>query len=207
MVSAKPISRLSRCTLTNARSAFIVTRFTRIDTPIAGLALLQRHPMADERGYLERLLCREELAVLLGQRPIVQINHTYTARAGTVRGMHFQNPPHAEMKLITCLRGEVFDVAVDLRRGSSTLLQWHAEHLSADNHRTMVIPEGFAHGLQTLTDDCELLYLHTAAYMVEAEGGINALDPLVGIDWPLPLLERSPRDQAHPFLCATFPGI
>jgi dTDP-4-dehydrorhamnose 3,5-epimerase len=163
--------------------------------------------MADERGYLERLLCREELAMLLGQRPIVQINHTYTARAGTVRGMHFQNPPHAEMKLITCLRGEVFDVAVDLRRGSSTLLQWHAEHLSADNHRTMVIPEGFAHGLQTLTDDCELLYLHTAAYMVEAEGGINALDPLVGIDWPLPLLERSPRDQAHPFLCATFPGI
>ena len=82
MVSAKPISRLSRCPLTDARSAFIVTRFTRIDTPIAGLALLQRHPMADERGYLERLLCREELAMFLGQRPIVQINHTYTARAG-----------------------------------------------------------------------------------------------------------------------------
>ena len=96
-----------------------------------------------------------------------------TASRGTVRGMHFQHPPHAETKFVSCLRGEVFDVAVDLRNGSPTFLHWHAEILSADNHRTLVIPEGFAHGFQTLSDDCEMLYFHTAAYNPEAEGGLN----------------------------------
>jgi dTDP-4-dehydrorhamnose 3,5-epimerase len=179
-----------------------MARFTHIDTPIAGLVLLQRHPIGDQRGYLERVFCRDELKAIIGDRDIIQINHTLTAKAGTVRGMHFQHPPHAEMKLVTCLRGEVFDVAVDLRQGSPTFLHWHAEHLSADNHRTLAIPEGFAHGFQTLTDDCELLYLHTAAYQPDAEDGLNALDPALAIPWPQPASERSARDLALPLLHA-----
>ena len=121
--------------------------------------------------------------------------------------MHFQFPPHAEMKLVTCLRGEVFDVAVDLRQNSPTCLKWHAARLSADNHKTLVIPEGFAHGFQTLTDECEMLYFHTAAYQPDAEGGLNALDPAFSIDWPLPITERSARDQAHASLTAGFTGL
>ena len=94
-----------------------------------------------------------------------------------MRGLHFQYPPHAETKLVSCLRGEVFDVAVDLRRDSPTFLRWHAEILSSDNHRTLLIPEGFAHGFQTLTEDCELLYLHTAAWQPGAEGGRTRRTP------------------------------
>ncbi|EGV20698.1 dTDP-4-dehydrorhamnose 3,5-epimerase family protein [Thiocapsa marina] len=181
-----------------------MSRFTLIETPLSGLTLLQRHPIGDQRGYLERLFCREELAAIIGEREIIQINHTLTATAGTIRGMHFQRAPHAEMKLVTCLTGEVFDVAVDLRRDSPTFLHWHAEHLGADNHRTLVIPEGFAHGFQTLTDDCELIYLHTAAYQPEAEAGLNALDPRLAIPWPAPVGDRSARDRDHPLLDHTF---
>lgn len=184
-----------------------MARFSLLETPIAGLTLLQRHPIGDERGYLERLFCTQELQAILAHRRIVQINHTLTAKAGTVRGMHFQHPPHAEMKLVTCLRGEVFDVAVDVRQGSPTFLRWHAERLSADNHRTLVIPEGFAHGFQTLTDDCELLYLHTAAYEPLADTGLDALDPAIAIEWPFPVMDRSERDRHHPRIDTTFEGL
>jgi len=182
-------------------------RFTTDPTPLAGLSLIQRHPIGDERGYLERLFCTQDLQAIIGQRSILQINHTLTAKAGTVRGLHYQHPPHAEMKLVSCLRGEVFDVAVDLRQDSPTFLHWHAEHLSADNHRTLAIPEGFAHGFQTLTTDCELLYLHTAAYQPDAEDGINALDSKLAIRWPLPISDRSARDQAHAPITVAFTGL
>lgn len=184
-----------------------MSRFAVIETPLAGLTLLQRRPIGDQRGYLERLFCREELAAVIGQRLIIQINHTLTAKAGTVRGMHFQRAPYAEMKLVTCLKGEVFDVAIDLRRDSPTFLRWHAVHLSADNHRTLAIPEGFAHGFQTLTDDCELIYLHTAPYNPAAEGGLNALDPRLAIGWPLPVTEISARDRDHALLGRDDTGI
>lgn len=184
-----------------------MTRFTLGPTLLSGVYVIQRHPVGDTRGYLARLFCGEELQPAIGARSIVQINHTLTARAGTVRGMHFQHSPHAEMKLVTCLRGEVFDVAVDLRQGSPTYLKWHAERLSANNHKTLAIPEGFAHGFQTLTDDCELLYLHTAAYQKDAEGGLDALDAALAIDWPLPITERSSRDQAYAPITADFAGL
>lgn len=184
-----------------------MSRFSIQPTPITGLRLIQRHPIGDARGYLERLFCCDELSAVIGQRHIVQINHTLTNKAGTLRGLHFQHPPHAEMKLVTCLRGEVFDVAVDLRQGSPTFGRHHAEILSADNHKTLAIPEGFAHGFQTLTEDCELLYLHTAAYAPDAEDGIDALDPALGIDWPLPITERSARDQAHAPMATDFAGL
>ena len=108
---------------------------------------------------------------------------------------------------VTCLKGEVFDVAIDLRRTSPTFLRWHAVHLGADNHRTLAIPEGFAHGFQTLTDNCELIYLHTAAYHPEAEAGLNALDPRIAINWPRPVSEISVRDRQHALLDDGYTGI
>ena len=184
-----------------------MSKFTPQQTPIAGLQVIQRRPMGDERGYFERLFCASDLEPFIGDRGIVQINHTLTAKAGTVRGMHFQHPPYAEMKLVSCLRGKVFDVAVDVRKGSPTFLQWHGEILSEENHSTLCIPEGFAHGFQTLTEDCKLIYLHTAAYAPDAEAGLNALDPLLAISWPMPVAERSLRDQHHAMLTSGFSGL
>lgn len=183
------------------------SRFDVLATPLRGLQLLQKTPLGDQRGYLERVFCSTELQPLLNGRRIAQINHTLTCARGTVRGMHFQFPPFTETKFVSCIRGEVFDVAIDLRSDSATFLHWHAEILSGDNHRTLVIPDGFAHGFQTLTEDCEMLYLHTAEYRADAEGGINALDPRVGIRWPLPVAERSARDAAHAPLADDFAGV
>lgn len=183
------------------------TRFDISDLPIKGLRLLQRKPIGDDRGYLERMFCSEELGFLLFGKSIVQINHTFTTACGTLRGLHFQYPPYAEIKFVGCLQGEVFDVAVDLRRDSLTFLHWHAEILSADNHKTLLIPEGFAHGFQTLTKDCEMIYLHTAVYRADAEGGLNARDPRLAIQWPLPISEQSARDSMHPFMSIDFLGV
>lgn len=183
------------------------TRFDIRDTPLPGLRILQRKPIGDSRGYLERLFCTDELQVLASGRHIAQINRTLTASRGTVRGMHFQRPPHAETKFVSCLRGEVFDVALDLRDNSPTFLQWHSVVLSADNHNTLVIPEGFAHGFQTLTNNCEMLYFHTHIYQPDAEGGLNAQDPRLSIQWPLPIGSVSLRDAGHPFLDENFFGI
>jgi dTDP-4-dehydrorhamnose 3,5-epimerase len=183
------------------------SRFDILDTPLEGLMLIQRKPTGDHRGYLERMFCAEELQSLIHGKGIVQINHTLTTKRGTVRGLHFQYPPHAETKVVSCLRGEVFDVAVDVRQGSPTLFRWHAEILSAGNYKTLLIPEGFAHGFQTLTEDCELLYFHTAAYQASAEGGLNARDPILNIGWPEAVLELSARDAANPSVTRAFVGV
>ncbi len=182
-------------------------RFDRFETPVRGLCLVQRKLVGDNRGYLERLFCADELYELTGGKGIVQINHTLTAKPGAVRGMHFQYPPYAEIKFVSCLRGEVFDVGVDLRRGSPTFLQWHAEILSAENHKTLVIPEGCAHGFQTLTKNCEMLYFHTAPYQPAAEGGLHPRDPKLAIRWPLAISDLSARDAAHPLLDDKFVGL
>jgi dTDP-4-dehydrorhamnose 3,5-epimerase len=182
-------------------------RFTVMNLPLAGLKLVERQRLGDSRGFLSRLFCAEELAAAGWQTPVAQINHTYTAKSGTVRGMHYQRPPHAEMKLVTCLQGEIWDVAVDIRAGSPTFLHWHAEVLSAENSRALLIPEGFAHGFQTLTDNVELLYCHSTAYAATAEAALNAQDPSLAICWPLPIAERSIRDARHPLLNAQFSGV
>lgn len=183
-------------------SRFAITRLKP-----EGLALVERQKLGDARGFLSRLFCADELADAGWAKPVAQINHTMTATKGTIRGLHFQHPPHAETKLVTCLRGAVWDVAVDLRAGSPTFLHWHAEELSADNRRALLIPEGFAHGFQTLTDGCELLYLHSAAYSPEAEAAVNAFDPALGIAWPLSVSEISERDKQHPYLTEKFTGL
>jgi dTDP-4-dehydrorhamnose 3,5-epimerase len=183
------------------------SRFDIQATRLPGLQVVVRKPLGDGRGYLERMFCVDELGDVFGGRRVVQINHTLTQNKGTVRGMHFQYAPHAEMKFVSCLRGSVFDVAVDLRKGSPTFLQWHAELLSDDNFKTLTIPEGFAHGFQTLTDDCEMLYLHTAAYALDAEAGLNPRDAKLAITWPLPIAGISPRDAAHAPIVDAFEGV
>lgn len=184
-----------------------MSRFEVSTTPLAGLMLVQRRRAQDERGFFSRLFCAEELASAGFGLPIAQINHTFTARRGAVRGLHFQHPPHAEDKFVSCLRGEIFDVAVDLRRDSPTFLQWHAEVLSAENARSLLVPQGYAHGFQTLTDNCELVYLHSRPYEATAEGGLNARDPLLAIEWPLDFADISARDDSHPLLTSQFTGI
>ena len=176
-------------------------------TKLSPLLVAEAQPFADERGEFSRWFCTRELAGVFGQREIMQINHSRTSRIGAVRGLHFQHPPAAEIKFVRCIRGRVWDVAVDLRQGSPTLLRWHAEELSPDNGRMMVIPEGFAHGFQVLEEESELLYLHTAFYTPEAEGGVRFDDPAPGIDWPLAVTDVSGRDRNHPLLDENFAGM
>lgn len=182
-------------------------KFQVLPTPLHDLVLLKRQPLGDARGYLERMFCSSDLSAFLGDRKIEQINHTLTENAGTVRGLHYQNQPFSEMKFVSCLKGRVFDVAVDLRPGSATFLQHYAVELSEFNHLTLCIPEGFAHGFQTLTTHCEMLYFHSAPYSASHEAGLNALDPQLGIQWPLPIADRSSRDQQHPDITADFTGV
>ncbi len=182
-------------------------RFHSHMTAIDGISVIKRLPISDERGFFERVFCTQELAAFTHNKPLVQINRTLTKRRGTVRGLHFQYPPAAEIKCVTCLRGELLDVAVDLRAGSPTFLQIHSEFLSADNHKMMVIPEGCAHGFQALTDECELLYLNTAAHAPELESGLRPTDPRLNFNWPLPIVDLSLRDAERALLSAEFQGI
>jgi dTDP-4-dehydrorhamnose 3,5-epimerase len=176
-------------------------------TKIAGAVVITTTAQIDERGSFSRLFCDRKLAPILGDKTIVQINQSMTLNTGTIRGLHYQQPPHAEMKLVRCLSGKVWDVCVDLRTNSPTFLQWHAEELSADDNKMFVIPEGCAHGFQTLEDNSTLLYLHTTAYAPEAEAGVTCNDPRLAITWPLAVSELSPRDRALLALAADFKGI
>jgi len=176
-------------------------------TPLTGVYLAESAPITDHRGALTRLFCGNDLASVLGSRRIIQINYTQTRLAGAVRGLHLQHAPHAEMKMIRCLKGRVWDVAVDLRADSATFLRWHAEELSPQNGKMMIIPEGVAHGFQALEADSELLYLHTAAYAPEAEAGFSCSDGKLDIRWPLPILDLSARDASHPLIPPDFSGV
>lgn len=184
-----------------------MTRTVRLATPIEGLACIEREPIGDARGSFARLFCDEVYAELGWPGPVRQINHSFTRGRGTVRGLHFQRAPALEAKLVTCLAGSVFDVAVDLRRGSPTFLHWHGVELSGGIARSFLIPEGFAHGFQVLSDEAELLYLHSAPYAPEHEGGLSPSDPLLAIAWPLAIANLSARDAAHPEIDPLFAGI
>ncbi|MCK7491690.1 MAG: dTDP-4-dehydrorhamnose 3,5-epimerase [Comamonadaceae bacterium] len=163
-------------------------------TPLDGVKVVVGHPRVDERGRFVRVFCADEFAALRPGLRFVQVNLSRTVGRGTVRGMHFQQAPAADAKLVRCVHGAVLDVAVDLRPHSPTFLAWHAVELSAAAETGVFIPEGCAHGFQALTDDAELLYLHTAAYAPLHEGGVRHDDPRLGIAWPLPAGEAiSPR--------------
>lgn len=182
-------------------------RFVSHELPLKGLQLIERAPLVDHRGFLQRLYCNKSFAEMGIAESIVQMNHTLTHSVGSVRGMHFQHAPYAEVKVVSCLRGCVFDVAVDLRQNSPTFLKWHGVVLSAELNNSLLIPKGFAHGYQTLVNDCELLYFHTNEYQSSAESGVSPLDPSIGIVWPLTVTEMSERDKNHPRVATNFKGL
>ena len=178
-----------------------------LPTPLSGLHVIDTEPVGDARGSFERLFCEHDWSPLRAGLHFVQVNLSSTALRGTVRGMHFQRAPAAEAKLIRCVRGHVFDVAVDLRAGSSTFLHWHAVELRADEPREVFIPEGFAHGFQALSDDVQLLYFHTAPWTPACEGGLRHDDPRLAIEWPLAVTHVSVRDRTHAMLDESFTGL
>lgn len=184
-----------------------MSRFKIDRTPLEGLLLVQRTLLSDERGYFARMFCSRDLAEAGLTAPLAQVNHSRTTVRGCVRGLHFQRPPHSETKLVSCLRGAVLDVAVDVRVGSPTYLQWHGALLSADNGHALLVPPGFAHGFQALSNDVEMLYCNSAPHVGQAEDGLNPLDEQLAIAWPLPVVAMSPRDAARPRVAAGFVGV
>lgn len=176
-------------------------------TPLPGVFEVASSLHNDQRGKFYRAFCDQEIAQVLQDRTVRQANLSTTSTRGTIRGLHFQHPPAAEMKMVRCLRGRIFDVAVDLRRHSPTFLKYHTVELRGHDGKMLLIPEGCAHGFQTLEDDVEMLYLHTAPYVPEAEGGIKFDDPTLGIPWPLPPLNVSSRDASLSGIDENFGGI
>lgn len=177
------------------------------ETNLKGAYTIDLQPFRDERGLFARTYCQKEFEAIGHHKEFVQFNHSHTRHKGTLRGMHYQRPPHAETKLIRCIKGKVYDVIIDLRKDSPTFLKYLGVELSAQNMRMIYVPEGFAHGFQTLEDDTELIYHHTAFYVPEAEGGVRYNDPLINIKWPLPPTVLSEKDQKYPFLAAGYSGL
>jgi dTDP-4-dehydrorhamnose 3,5-epimerase len=174
---------------------------------IPDVKLLTPARFHDARGFFSETWNAARFAAVGVPGPFIQDNHALSRGLGVVRGLHLQIGPNAQGKLVRVVRGAIWDVAVDLRPASPTYLQWHGERLSADNGRALLIPEGFAHGFQTFSADCVLLYLHSAPYHAAAEAGLRFDDPALGIAWPLPVTEISERDQQHPLLSSTFSGV
>jgi len=177
-------------------------------TKLKGAYIISPEPFQDERGFFARTFCRREFEEAIGYfKEFVQFNHSHTNRKGTLRGLHYQHPPDAEVKLIRCIRGGVYDVVVDIRQGSPTFLEHIALELTAENGKMIYVPEGFAHGFQTLAPHTELIYHHTAYYAPTSEGGLRHDDPRLGIEWPLRARGLSEKDRSHPWLSADFAGI
>lgn len=184
-----------------------MSRFNFHPSKLNGIFIVEPKPLIDQRGYFERLFCIDDFKEIGFSKQIKQINHSYTKQKGAIRGLHFQYPPFMETKIIRCLKGIVFDVAVDVRADSSTYLQWHGEVISADNGRMIYIPEGFAHGFQTLSEDVEMLYFHTEVYSKDHECALHFADPALDIKWKLDTTGISERDRKHIFINDDFKGI
>lgn len=173
-------------------------------TPIQGVQIIQRSPFQDARGQFSRMFCARELRSIGWSDPVAQINVSHTHAKGAVRGLHCQTGAAAEEKLISCINGCVWDVALDLRRSSTTYLRWYAVELSAENHRALFIPKGVAHGFQVLQENSTLLYVHSYAYTPQLEAGICADDPALAIEWPLAFADWSDRDRGLARVDASF---
>lgn len=174
---------------------------------IDGLYTIRPEPFTDSRGWFARTYCKEEFKQIGHTVDWVQINHSFTQKKGTVRGMHYQIPPFDEIKLIRCISGSVYDVAIDIRQKSKTFLKWFGVELSEENQRMIYIPAGFAHGFLSLTENCQLLYHHSAFYTPGHEGAIRFDDPIVNIKWPIEIMELSKKDSEHKILEKNFKGI
>ncbi len=177
------------------------------ETKLKGSYIIELSPFSDSRGWFARTWCSKEFQQIGHDKEWVQLNHSATFKKGTLRGMHYQIKPFNEIKMVRCIAGKVYDVIVDLREGSATFLQWFGVELSAGNKKMLYIPEGFAHGFQTLEDNSELIYHHSEFYNSAAEAGIKYDEPLIKIKWPLPVTEISERDKNHSYLDEHFKGI
>lgn len=173
-------------------------KFTK--TPLHGAFIVNIEPAKDNRGLFERLFCKKELSAIGFTKDIVQINHSITVKKGTLRGLHYQRPPYAETKFVKCIRGSVFDIAVDIRKASPTFLHWYGIELTEENSKMFYLPEGFAHGFQTLQANSELLYFHSEYYNHQNEGALNYKEPFLRLVLPLEITDISDRDNTHPFL-------
>lgn len=182
-------------------------RFNFVESPLRDLYRIERKSINDHRGFLSRFFCANEFNEIGFNKPISQMNHTLTRKKGSIRGMHFQKPPYVDTKIVTCIQGKILDVAIDLRKGSPTFLMWHSEILSSENQFSLFIPDGFAHGFQTLTEDCHILYMHSAPFSPDNEGAINPMDPKLNVRWPLKVTEISKKDKNHPMLDDAFLGV
>lgn len=169
-------------------------------TPLADLRIITFEPRSDERGHLTRVFCEQELRTAGIEFPIRQINRSLTLEQDFLRGMHYQRAPKDEGKIVQCLRGAVYDVAVDLRNGSATYLKWHGVELREGDQKAFYIPKGFAHGFVTLAPNAELLYLMSEAYSSEHATGVRWNDPAIGIVWPGATPQMNERDAAWPLL-------
>jgi dTDP-4-dehydrorhamnose 3,5-epimerase len=165
---------------------------------LSGAYLIHLDRLEDDRGFFARAWCEHELADQGLNTRIAQSNVSYNKTKGTLRGMHYQAAPHAEVKLVRCTRGAIYDVIIDIRPESPTFRQWLAAELNEDNHDTLYIPEGFAHGFQTLQDGTEVYYQHSEFYMPGAERGLRYNDPAFGVTWPLPVSLINARDESWP---------
>lgn len=174
---------------------------------LAGAFRIHHKVFSDHRGMFKRLSCHSELLNVGVDAQPRQVNASLTPKKGTVRGMHFQHPPSAETKIVTAMQGAFFDVLVDLRAHSPTFLQWYGEELSASSQTSLVIPPGFAHGFQALTDNVLMMYLNSADYAPELEDGLNPNDPKIAIEWPLPVQELSEKDSSRALLPHSFKGL
>jgi len=168
------------------------------ETKIEGLYIIEPELKIDERGYFARIFCKNEFKKIGFDFNIVQINRSLTKKRGTIRGLHFQKPPKSEDKIVVCLKGKIFDVALDLRKNSLTFGKWVGVELSEGNKKIFLIPKGFAHGFQTLTDDCEILYFMSEFYSPKYEGGIRWDDPFFNIKWPIKNPILSEKDKNWP---------
>lgn len=174
-------------------------RFKFTQTFLQGLYVVERCPIVDKRGYFERAYCEDEFSKF-GLISTAQINRSFTHEAGIIRGMHYQAAPNSEQKIITCLSGEIFDVAVDVREKSPTFGQWFGIVLSARNAISLLIPPGFAHGYQTLVPDTHIEYFVSSPFAPDSEAGINPKDPTIAISWPLPCSGMSEKDRCLPLI-------
>lgn len=184
-----------------------MNRFNFISTFFKEMYIIEPKPIQDNRGYFERYFCVKDFEEIGLTKPIVQINHSYTKGVGSIRGLHYQTFPHTEIKIIRCLKGAIYDVAIDIRQDSPTFLQYFSVELNEKNGRYLYIPEGFAHGFQSLSEDVEILYLVTSAFNSQSDKCLNALDPMLAIQWPLPIGDISEKDKNAPQIDQNFKGL
>lgn len=175
-------------------------------TPIAGARLIEPERRGDERGFFARVFCRDEFAAAGLETEFVQMNNSLSAKRGTLRGLHYQLPPRAEVKVVRCIRGALFDAIVDLRPDSPTEGRWFGAELNEDNRLMMYVPRGCAHAILTLSDHAEALYMVSAFYGPEQERGVRFDDPRFGIEWPIQPAEISPKDRGWPDFDPEFHG-